>query len=95
MDKPKSIDLLNVSGQPLNEADWQNGDKALAVRAAHFIAQKVGMDTCISHTDDGVLLIDYAMHGRIQPTIKVEAGRLKIPKGSDFILVMALLSEGF
>jgi len=89
--RQRAIKLVNMSDKPVDLEDWQKGDKRLAVTLADWLAQKTQVTTAISTTDDGAILIDYALHGVLQPTVRVYAGKIIWPKGTDFDLMMAFL----
>lgn len=88
------IYILDTKGLPIDLSRWHHGDRQLALKVATWLSER-RFEVAISETDDGVLLLDYG-HGPSkprQPTIKIEAGRLKFPVGTDAELLMTFLTH--
>lgn len=68
-----------------------NGE--LALRITGWLLPKK-YSCALQQSDDGVVTITYADdNGNIWPAIRVDAGRIVFPKGTDFDLMMAFLSQ--
>lgn len=66
----------------------------LAVKIANWLVTKKNYACAIRETDDGAITITYAEdggEGHIWPSIHVDAGKIKFPKGSPEDLVIAFL----
>jgi hypothetical protein len=93
VDHPEKIAIENVSGEHIDIEDWYKGDKKIAIQLANWLTKYTNNNVAISTTHDGALLIDYALQGRLQPTVKIYAGKIIWPKGTDFDLMMKFLSN--
>lgn len=87
------IEIENISGGKIDLELWSKGDRLLALKTADWLAKKTNNTTAISTTHDGAILIDYALDGKLQPTVKVYSGRVVFPKGTDFNLMMEFLAQ--
>lgn len=86
----KSLEIVNLSGRTINIEDWKVGDKGLAIKLAAWLTDHLQHVIAIETTDDGVILIHYEPN---LPAIRIEAGKLIWPKGSDFNLMMSFLES--
>jgi hypothetical protein len=87
------IKLVNMTGEKVELADWERGNRRLAVETAAWLSEQSETATAISTTNDGAILIDYALNGVLQPTIRIYDGKVIWPKGSDFDLMMKYLGQ--
>jgi hypothetical protein len=90
-EKPRPVEVVNLSGKPMNLDEWSKGDKLLALNLASWLADQKAT-VAISTTDDGAILLDYSWGGQIWPTIRVYSGKMIWPKGTPFDLQMKFLS---
>lgn len=88
-----SVKLVNMTGETIDPTEWERGNKLLAVQTAAWLAEQSETATAISTTDDGAILIDYTLDGRLQPTIRIYDGKVIWPKGSDFDMMMKYLGQ--
>lgn len=93
MKEVEKINVLNLSGSEIDPANWTKGNKLLAVQTANWLGRQLNNCVAISTTDDGALLIDYAMNGQLQPTIRIYDGKVIWPRGTNFDLMMSFLTQ--
>lgn len=85
---------VNLTGGNVNIEEWNSGDKKLAVNVADWLAKRTKNHTAISWTHDGVLVIDYALDGALQPSIRIYSGKIIWPVGTNMGILMEFMTTG-
>lgn len=66
-------------------------DMELAIRVGTWLSFKTHTPAAIEVLDTGVIIINYAIGGKIQPPVRVTNQGVKFPVGSDYYLVLDFL----
>lgn len=94
----KKIELVNASGSPDEDVKRTletSNSAQLALEVATFIGNTLKITTVISNTHDGLYMVDFAINGNLQPTVRIDGQKVIWPSGSNADLVQKYLDQLF